>query len=317
MFRKLLLGLTGIFLTFCGLFGFPLEVKANLKISEEIEPDRKISVTIQYDVPGIEFELYRIFDIETDGSLSVSEQFKPLQDTVDFSQMENESERAALAATLDVYASLEEYSCDYSALVAENGTAVFENVDPGVYLLKSESHLYEQRSYLTQPVLFYAPQENTEEDRWDYEITLIPKFETDLALKDPLKIIKVWRDQDNAQKLRPEEITVELRLDGKPYTEVVLNEENNWTYVWDDIPIESDYLVVEKNVPKGYVVSYETAGNEISSVHTIINTVENPKKPPKKPNTGASSGWLEWLCIGGLSLICLGLFAGAGKRKKI
>lgn len=316
MRRKIRIWIAAALILISGISLAASGVNASMNIAEDIDLNRSSTITVQYDVSEIEFELYKVFDVNPDSSLIVSEKFESLKDQVDFSKTATESESAELAATLDEYAQLDDYKPDYKATVSEDGTALFPDVKPGVYLLKSETHVYSKRNYITQPVLFYAPKENLVDLKWDYSFTLIPKAESKPALRDPLKVVKVWNDRDDRKKIRPKEITITLNLDGKFYTEVVLSEENNWTYTWDDIPVETGYQIVEKDVPAGYTVSYKETGNEISSVHTITNTLkEEPgPRPPRKPNTGSSSNWTMWLSMAGLSSLCLGLFIG--KRKK-
>lgn len=66
-----------------------------------------------------------------------------------------------------------------------------------------------------------------------------------------LKVVKVWDDADNQDGVRPIEVTVQLYRGIKAYGEpIVLNEENNWTGIWDKIPARSfaSYSVKEISV---------------------------------------------------------------------
>ena len=54
---------------------------------------------------------------------------------------------------------------------------------------------------------------------------------------DDLKVCKIWDDNNNELGLRPESITANLLRNGEPISEVTLNEENNWEYVFEDLPI--------------------------------------------------------------------------------
>ena len=123
------------------------------------------------------------------------------------------------------------------------------------------------------------------------------------AADEVLIVTKVWNDGNDAKGLRPESITVQLRatIDAEKYTlypypmpngteekdvliqEVVLNDQNEWSYVWEELPqryylyeygyfprwynIKETYLT-EPVVPEGYESEYdETTG-------TITNTME-------------------------------------------
>ncbi|MBE6115667.1 MAG: Cna B-type domain-containing protein [Erysipelotrichaceae bacterium] len=126
-----------------------------------------------------------------------------------------------------------------------------------------------------------------------------------------LEIEKVWDDGNDAQQLRPEEIEVEVLANGEVIFTVVLNEENEWKYeevlpYSDDNYKEVTYSVNEKNVPKGYTVSYSQ--NEYK--FTVTNTVTPPE-------TSDASGINMWLAVFGISLTnSLGLAYVSLKRKK-
>ena len=77
---------------------------------------------------------------------------------------------------------------------------------------------------------------------------------------DKLTVHKVW--EDNNYPNRPESVTVQLLRDGEPYGETVtLNEENQWTYTWDQLDELSQWSVEEADVPEGYEVTYKTEDN--------------------------------------------------------
>ena len=128
-----------------------------------------------------------------------------------------------------------------------------------------------------------------------------------------LEIVKVWDDGNDSQKLRPEEIEITVLANGEEIMTVILSEENEWTYVTEEpLPYSDEnfkeitYSVVEKNVPKGYTVSYSK--NEYK--FTVTNTI-NP------PETSDASGIGMWLTLFGVSVTnSLGLAYVSLKRKK-
>ncbi|MBP3674604.1 MAG: Cna B-type domain-containing protein, partial [Oscillospiraceae bacterium] len=82
---------------------------------------------------------------------------------------------------------------------------------------------------------------------------------------------KVWDDLENAENTRPESIEVQLSAaDSATVKTVTLNEENNWTYTWKNLPKykadgkEIAYSVDETAVPGGYVKTIDR--------YTIKNT---------------------------------------------
>lgn len=74
---------------------------------------------------------------------------------------------------------------------------------------------------------------------------------------------KIWNDQGNALGIRPDQLIVSLYQNGKPYNDmaVTLNQDNNWTYTWHDLPIAGgDYEVHEENV-NGYTAAIKQGKN--------------------------------------------------------
>ena len=71
-------------------------------------------------------------------------------------------------------------------------------------------------------------------------------------------VTKAWDDADDQDGIRPDSIEVQLKADGTDKGDVVeLNEENEWTYTWESLPVNADgeaieYTVDEPTVPEGY-----------------------------------------------------------------
>lgn len=71
---------------------------------------------------------------------------------------------------------------------------------------------------------------------------------------------KEWQGEVGASQ-----VTVILKQNGVEYDRKTLNESNNWTYVWDDLPIGYRYTVEELPI-LGYEVSYSIVVNETETV---------------------------------------------------
>jgi len=96
---------------------------------------------------------------------------------------------------------------------------------------------------------------------------------------------KEWVDGNNADGVRPKEISVALLANGVRKETVTLSEADGWSYVWDDLP-ETDasgkkitYTVEELDVPN-YTSSYDP------KTQTLINT--------HVPETTSVSGTKTW-----------------------
>lgn len=119
-------------------------------------------------------------------------------------------------------------------------------------------------------------------------ITNTQKEETEEPVT--LTVHKTWKG--DLLKDRPDEVKVTL-YDGDDKVAVVrLNEDNDWTYTWENLSGEGNWQVLEKNVPKGYKASYKTAGDTV----TITNTASL-----------IQTGQLNWPIpvLGGLGLVLI------------
>ena len=94
------------------------------------------------------------------------------------------------------------------------------------------------------------------------------------------RVEKVWNDNNNQDGKRPENIKVQLKVNGNNEGEAVtLDKSNNWNYTWSNLPkynngVELVYSVEEVSVPEGYTVAYDT--NTLGKT-TITNTHEIEK----------------------------------------
>lgn len=97
---------------------------------------------------------------------------------------------------------------------------------------------------------------------------------------------------------------------------VELNENNQWTYVWNDLlitPEEDDkiYLYfVEEDVPSGWSVSYD--GNNVQSGNIVVKNVKD-KESILLPETGGTSQVL--MTILGITMMSLGILYFIKKRR--
>lgn len=89
-----------------------------------------------------------------------------------------------------------------------------------------------------------------------------------------LIVRKAWNDANDAQKLRPQSVTVDVTRNGQTITTLTLNAANRWTQTLTQLPMFDDngeaygYDVVENDVPEGYTASIVTRG----TTFTVINT---------------------------------------------
>ena len=122
-------------------------------------------------------------------------------------------------------------------------------------------------------------------------------------VKEPVSLTVTKKWKGDLLKDRPDEVKVTL-YDGDDKVAVVrLNEDNDWTYTWENLSGEGNWQVLEKNVPKGYKASYKTDGDTV----TITNTASL-----------IQTGQLNWPIpvLGGLGLLLILAGLLVSKKKK-
>ena len=119
-----------------------------------------------------------------------------------------------------------------------------------------------------------------------------------------VKVKKEWNDSNDIDGIRPDSVQVQLQADGvNKGSPVTLNEENNWTYTWTELPVNKDqgtkidYTVIEPTVPTDYkatVTGNAKEGYTVTNSHTpeVIEEfpiskswIDNSNSEGYRPNT--------------------------------
>ena len=104
-----------------------------------------------------------------------------------------------------------------------------------------------------------------------------------------VSVIKVWQDNNNAQKRRPSSIAMTLSDGQKVVTTVLLSDENNWTATVNDLPTVVNGQPAKYAWKEQQVIGYTLTGvTENNRTMTFTNTLwERPENPPegKTPKT--------------------------------
>ena len=92
--------------------------------------------------------------------------------------------------------------------------------------------------------------------------------------KTKVKVTKVWDDADDADRLRPDTVTLDLLADGTKIDSVTLPKDGNWSYEFKDLPVNDGGKKVkytaeeaETNIPEGYKPSYSTDRLTVTNTH--------------------------------------------------
>ena len=171
----------------------------------------------------------------------------------------------------------------YSKIASSKETATFDSLEEGCYLVLGEPVKKDLGLFLSVPTLVCIADGQKYDCDWDLNMTIIPKIglvssgnENNTADRT---VKKVWEYAKNTP-----DITVKLFQDGELYDTVVLNEENNWEFTWDELPNIYRWTVIEDSVPDNCYVSYTQSavksGNVTAELFVITNTYDE-NFPPK------------------------------------
>lgn len=134
-----------------------------------------------------------------------------------------------------------------------------------------------------------------------------------------IPVTKNWQDQDDADGIRPDSITVKLYADGKDTgKELVLNQKSNWTGSFDDLNEYADGVKILYTIAEVETEGYDTAISGSAETGFVISNSHTPAKPaaPDTPQTGDTTNLALW--IGLLAISGTGLTATLvlGKKKR-
>lgn len=251
--------------------------------SAGIDSARDSSLTINFhdgDTPiaGADFDLYLVAEMNEQGDYELVDDFRRV--SVNLEDLDSDA-LLELASTLTAYIDLFRIQPVRSGSTDEQGLLKFEGLQPGLYLVRGYAHEQDGKIYTSVPFLVYLPWYDAAAGEWIYDLELSPKFESEPDEPDEepvkIKVLKVWKDDGNEAE-RPDEIIVHLLCDGEIYDTVILSEENNWRYTWENLPGGHIWTVVEE-VPDGYTVIITRQG----ITFVITNSKPDDDNPPPSP----------------------------------
>ena len=94
---------------------------------------------------------------------------------------------------------------------------------------------------------------------------------------------KEWTIDDGGT--RADSVTVQLYCDGQPWGDpVTLSDSNDWTTLWEELPVGHSWSVVEINVPAGFTSSVTQEDGVITITNDDIPTgIPDPERPDPDP----------------------------------
>lgn len=219
---------------------------------------------INYKFDGVSFDLYQVATYQQDGTLTITKTFEEYKVNL------NTSEYRDIAITLSGYVARDNIKSDMNAVTNQKKCS-FQNLDSGLYLLLGSSLTTGGYTYTPIPVLFEI---NGFSMSIEVKSDQTPEYVPELI---SCSVEKIWCGTTDY----PNSVAVQLLRDGEIFDEVLLNDKNDWSYVWSRLDASHMWQVIEKEVPDGYVVSVIQSGFSFK----IINTIDTPVPPPSTDDT--------------------------------
>lgn len=234
-------------------------------------------------IANVKFDLYHVARVQIDKDQRLIYSYMP-----EFQNCGIQLEDPELAAKLADYVSDKTIPCKQME-TDQTGNASITDLKLGMYLVVQHEALqdYSQCS----PFLVMIPSKQGAD--LTYDVNASPK--TDVVKEVDITIKKVWNTGKTSQI--PGSVTIRLFRDGETVSNSILNADNNWQVVLEDMPASDGYSVQEMNVPLGYTATYAKSGY----VFTVTNTASL-----------AQTGQLVWpipvLAAAGLFFLMLGMW---------
>lgn len=272
-----------------------------------IDPEKPSSfkVCCHYDgqvFSGVECRIFRVAEVFPDGTYALISPFADYP--VNIYGIDSQAEWKNIASTLGAYIAADRIQPDHSAITDASGTAVFQDILPGLYLTLSADGETQSQIVIFETFLTALPYPSDQGEH-NYDVTVYPKARTHTPTPNQIeyKVVKQWKDSGNAQH-RPGTVTVDILNDGVLYTTQILSPDNNWCYRWTAPDDGSKWQAVERFVPSAYTVTVAENGNTI----LITNVYGTEPEPPETGEVMVPWPFLLMLSISGGILMILAIW---------
>lgn len=267
--------------------------------AEAVDPDRAASLTLHFadggtPLAGACFSAYRVAAINEHGAYALL----PGWDVgdADLNRTESAAQWMALAQLLSAQT---EEATD-AAVTDQQGLAVMEDLEPGLYLVTGLPLEVGVVAYEFAPMMISLPGKT--DGKWQYDVYADVKFSKGDVIRD-VRVFKYWSNDGNGSG-RPGSIMAALYCDGQLYTTVELTAEKSWSHTFENLSAAHEWTVSELNVPNGYKPTYGEAEGALTITNTRIDT---PTPPPDIPQTGLVWWPVPLLAVLGIALVLTGL----------
>jgi len=273
--------------------------------AELLDTSKTSTLTVEFRPDGVSasdvsFSAYLVADVDSTSRLTLTDDFDGL--ALDLSEPDNALWADAVTMVQSHVAS-EGISPASTAVTDKDGTAVFDGIPVGLYLITGQPFTSEAHDVYTPQAFLVMLPDRTAEGKWVYEVDSVPKYETSDELID-VSVTKRW--DGDSERDRPESITVTLYCDDTEYETVTFGKTENWTYQWTALSAKHLWTVSELKV-NGYTTSISSEGYSF----TITNKAEN-----HLPRTGIVWWPVPLLALAGAGSVAAGAASLLKGRRK-
>jgi hypothetical protein len=266
--------------TLCGVGTFQVSA-----LADQMAEDDTFDLTIIDEDQGspledVQFYIYRVGEMTDPETIELEPEYEEACVYLEPDEMDS---WAADANTLDAYLLLRDMQGAHidpiaSGTTDEEGCLEVEALEEGVYLITGDMAVMDDTIYTPSASLLLLSDEDDgiqTLDDGDIGTTVYVKNGNrpmqDESVTVSLSAVKVWRDKEDLEN-RPTSVSLVLFENGEEYAQVELNQENNWRYTWEELSPNSDWKLMEMNVPTEHTVTVEFDG----SIFVVTNTKRSP-----------------------------------------
>ncbi len=245
----------------------------------DLEAPNSLMLIANYDgegIPAVQFVLHRVGIMNADAQFDLDNDFSEF--VLDINSLDHAEDWVLASETLAEMAAGVAPDLELESDV--DGIAMCFDLTPGLYLVQADYVNMPPWLYTFAPFLVSVPTRDMD-DEWVYDVVADVKMDRIPHLTD-VEVLKVWEDEGHTN-MRPRKIQVTLLQDGVAMQKVTLRKNNNWHYVFTNLPNGHLYTVVEEVVPSGYLVEYKVQ----NGVLVVVNSYDGVSTPPPDlPQTG-------------------------------
>lgn len=286
----------------------------------------------QCPVEGQRFSAFRLARMQKDGSLVAEDALSGAIaatgfDPADLAGQElSADELESRAETWEGYVLAAQDSFWHAEAASKGGSAAFEGLVPGCYLVVSDERTVDGTTYTSGCYLVVAPGIN-EDGTYIYSQEVVASKVTKAHVQTFENVVqKLWKTSGTDH---PASVKVEIYDGGKLFREVTLDSSNGWTYRWEG---EGNWSVVEvADGTDGYTAAVASSVEDKGSTQTTLFQITNTSKPTTttstktdktkegNPDTGDPFSWQGTLALlaAGAVLMAAGIaLSGKGSKEQ-